>query len=124
MTDEEVRQRIIGCAFKMHNKLGAGFLERVYEDAMRIELEREGMQVQQQAAINVMYDGEVVGEFAADLLVLKRVIVELKAVRSLAPEHEVQLVNYLTATGIDSGLLLNFGKSVEVRRRLREYNVS
>ena len=122
MTDEEVRERIIGCAFRVHNRLGCGFLEKVYENAVRIELEKIGLVVKQQANIQVFYDGAVVGEFSADLFVQERVIVELKAVRSLATEHEVQLVNYLTATGVESGLLINFGRSVEVRRRFREYH--
>ena len=96
-------------------------LEQVYENALRIELVKQGLQVKQQAPIEVWYDGQVVGSYYADLLVENRVIVELKAVRSLTKAHEVQLVNYLTATGIDTGLLLNFGPSVEIRRKFREY---
>ncbi len=124
MTEEQIREKIIGCAFKVHQKLGGGFLEKVYENAMRIELERAGLRVRQQAPINVLYDGEIVGEFAADLLVEEQIIVELKAVRTLVPDHEVQLVNYLTATGVDTGLVLNFGKSVEVRCKFREFRRS
>lgn len=122
MTDEEVRQTIIGCAYKVHNKLGAGFLEKVYENALRIELERTGLAVRQQVSITVYYDSEIVGEFAADMIVADRILVELKAVRMLTVDHEVQLVNYLNATLIEDGLLLNFGKSVEVRRKFRNYN--
>lgn len=121
MTDEEIRQKVIGCAYRVHNHLGAGFVEKVYENALRIELQRTGLSVLQQAPIQVMYEGEVVGEFAADLLVEERIIVELKAAASLVKEHEIQLVNYLTATGFENGLLINFGKSVEVRRKFRDY---
>ena len=121
MKDEELTKTIIGCAFDVHNTLGAGFLEQVYENALRIELAKQGLQVKQQAPIEVRYDGHVVGSYYADLWVEGRVIVELKAVQKLAKAHEVQLVNYLSATGVDTGLLLNFGPSVEVKRKFREY---
>ena len=124
MKDDDLTQKIIGCAFKVHNKLGAGFLEKVYENALRIELEKLGYNVKQQEPINVRYDGHVVGEYYADLWVEDRIIVELKAVQSLIKRHEVQLVNCLTATQVDSGLLLNFGTSVEVKRKFREYRPS
>jgi GxxExxY protein len=121
MEDDALTHKIIGAAFKVHNTLGPGFLEKVYENALRIELIKQGLQVQQQEAIKVYYEGEVVGDYYADLWVEKRIIVELKAVQSLTTEHEVQLVHYLTATGIDTGLLLNFGSSVEVKRKYRQY---
>ena len=121
MKDEALTQRIIGCAFKVHNTLGAGFLEQVYENALRIELTKQGLHVKQQAPIEVFYEGQMVGNYFADLWVEGRVIVELKAVRALNKAHEVQLVNYLTATGVDTGLLLNFGPSVEIKRKFREY---
>lgn len=121
MEDELLTEAIIGCAFKVHNTLGHGFLEKVYENALRIELIERGLKVKQQEPIKVYYDGQVVGEFYADLRVEDRVIVELKAVRSLDKAHEVQLVNYLTATGVDTGLLLNFGPSVQVKRKFRQY---
>ena len=121
MEDEALTKKIIGCAFKVHNVLGAGFLEKVYENALRIELEKEGLEVRQQEAIQVYYDGQVVGHYYADLWVGGRVIVELKAVRALSKRDEVQLVNYLTATSVDTGLLLNFGSSVEVKRKSREF---
>ncbi len=121
MKDEALTQRIIGCAFKVHNTLGAGFLEQVYENALRIELTKQGLHVKQQAPIEVFYEGQMVGNYFADLWVEGRVIVELKAVRALSKAHEVQLVNYLTATGVDTGLLLNFGPSVEIKRKFREY---
>ncbi len=105
----------------MHNDLGAGFLEKVYENAMCLELDRSGISVRQQAPIPVKYRGQVVGDFAADLLIEDRLVVELKAVQQIIKEHEVQLVNYLAATGIDDGLLINFGSSVQVRRKYRTY---
>ena len=121
MTDDELTDKIIGCAFKVHNTLGSGFLERVYKNALRIELQKQGLSVKQEEPISVTYDGQVVGEYYADLLVEQRVVVEIKAVQMLAKEHEVQLVNYLTATGINTGLLINFGSSVHVKRKFREY---
>ena len=101
--------------------MGAGFLENVYENALRLELAMAGLQVKQQHPIPVLYRGEVVGDFCADLMIEDRLIVELKAVQNVAKEHEVQVVNYLAATGIDDGLLINFGSSVTVKRKYREY---
>ena len=114
-------ERIIGCAYRVHNELGPGFLEKVYENALQIELEEHGLAAAQQHPLPVHYHGRVVGDFYADLIVEGRVIVELKAMRKLAQEHEVQLVNYLAATGVDDGLLINFGSSVEVKRKFRQY---
>ncbi len=121
MTDDDLTHTIIGCAYKVHNTLGPGFLEKVYENALRIELEKAGFRVKQQEPINVVYDGQIVGEYYSDLWVNERVMVELKATLVLTKEHEVQLVNYLTATGVDDGLLINFGPSVQVKRKFREY---
>ena len=121
MKDDDFTQKIIGCAYKVHNALGPGFLEKVYENALRIELEKLGLNIKQQEPINVTYEGQVVGEYYADLWVDGRVVIELKAVQTLTQRDEVQLVNYLTATGIDDGLLLNFGPSVEVKRKFRVY---
>ena len=121
MTDDDLTQKIIGCAYKVHNTLGPGFLEKVYENALRIELEKLGLRVRQQEPINVECEGHLVGEYYADLWVNERVVIELKAAQTLAKEHEVQLVNYLTATGVNDGLLINFGPSVQVRRKFREY---
>ena len=123
MTDDQITEIIIGCAYDVHNKLGSGFLEKVYENALLIELRKRGLAVRQQEPIKVFYEGEVVGDYFADLWVENWIIVELKAVRSLTQEHEVQLVNYLTATQTDSGLLLNFGSSVDVKRKYREYKL-
>jgi GxxExxY protein len=121
MIDKELTKKIIGCAFKVHNTLGEGFLEKVYENALRIELVKQGLDVKQQAPIDVTYDGQVVGSYYADLWVADSVIVEIKAVRSLTKAHEVQLVNYLTATEVETGLLLNFGPSVKIKRKFRKY---
>lgn len=121
MDDDNLTEKIIGCAYKVHNTLGPGFLEKVYENALRIELQKLGFSVKQQEPIEVVYDGQVVGEYYADLWVEDRVVIELKAIQTLVKQHEVQLVNYLTATSINSGLLLNFGPSVQVKRKFREY---
>ncbi len=121
MVDKEITERIIGCAFTVHSKLGTGFLEKVYENALALELGKNRLSVQQQVPVTVHYDGFSVGEYFADLLVENRIICELKANQAIAPEHEVQLVNYLAATGFDIGLLINFGKSVNVRRKYRSY---
>jgi GxxExxY protein len=121
MKNGDLTEKIIGCAFKVHNALGPGFLEKVYENALRIELERLGFSIKQQEPINVHYEGQVVGEYYSDLWVNDCVVIEVKAGLALAKQHEVQLVNYLAATGIDCGLLLNFGPSVQVKRKFREY---
>ena len=125
MKDESLTEAIIGCAFRIHSVLGPGFLEKVYENALRIELLQQGLEVKQQEPIDVYYDSQVVGSFYADLWVENRVIVEVKAVRTLSEAHEVQLVNYLTATGVDTGLLLNFGSSsVQIKHKFRQYKPS
>lgn len=115
-------KKIIGCAFTVHNTLGPGYLEKVYENAMCIELAKQGLQVRQQEPVIVRYDGQVVGEYIVDLWIEDRIIVELKAVQALTKAHEAQVVNYLTATNTDIGLLINFGApSVQVRRKHRTY---
>ena len=114
----ELTEKIIGAAYAVHNALGYGFVEKVYENALRVELEEGGLSVEQQAPVDVRYRGKLVGEYVADMVVDGKVIVEAKAVSELAKEHEVQLVNYLKATGIEVGLLINFGRKVEVRRRV------
>jgi len=121
MEINELTELIIGCAYRVHKELGAGFLEKVYENALKIELDASGLDVNQQYPISVNYHGQVIGDFYADLIIEGIVIIELKAVQKLAKEHEVQLVNYLAATGIDNGLLINFGSSVEVKRKFRKY---
>jgi GxxExxY protein len=122
MTDSELTQIIIKCAHEVHNFLGAGFLEKVYENAHRIKMIKAGLTVKQQYPIKVFFEGEVVGDYIVDLWVEERIIVELKAVQSLTREHEIQLVNYLTATNVGTGLLINFGaSSVQVRHKYRDY---
>ena len=121
LPDEGLTERIIACAYRVHKALGGGFLEKVYENAMAIELEREGIACRRQAPLKVLYLGRVVGEYFADMLIEDRVICEFKAEEHLCKADEVQLVNYLTATGIDTGLLINFGRSVEIRRKFRQY---
>ena len=121
LKDKELTRKIIGCAFKVHNILGKGFLEKIYENAMFIELTKTGISVEKQTPLKVLYEGELVGEYYADLNVEQRIICEIKAVEKLSKSHEVQLVNYLTATGKDTGLLINFSDKVEVRRKFREY---
>lgn len=114
--------QIIAAAFKVYNTLGFGFFEKVYENALLLELIKNGLSVSQQIPLRVYYDEKVVGEFYMDLFVEEQVIVELKSVALLHPEHEVQLVHYLTATRQDIGLLINFGpKGVEVKRKYRVY---
>jgi GxxExxY protein len=121
MENDDLTHKIIGCAYKVHNVLGSGFLEKIYENALRIELEKLGLKVKQQEPIAVCYEGRVVGEYYADLWVEEGVVIEVKALQTLLTLHEVQLVHYLTATGVDKGLLLNFGSSVQVKRKFREY---
>lgn len=113
-------QVIIQAFYAVYNSLGHGFLEKVYENALAIELRSRGLNVTQQAAIKVRYAGQVVGEYYSDLLVENCIIVELKAVDALADEHFAQLLNYLKATGIEVGLLLNFGAKPEIKRKVFE----
>ena len=118
---DEITDRIIGCCFKVHRILGSGFLEKVYENALMIELEKCGLRARQQVPMAVNYEGRTVGEYFADIVVEDQVVCELKAAETLSLQNEVQLVHYLTATGIEIGLLINFGRSVIVRRKFREY---
>lgn len=121
MEHRDLTEKIIACAYRVYNKMGYGFLESVYEKCLIIELRKDGLNVEIQKAILVFYDEELVGEFVADIIVNNTIILELKAVRQLAKSHEVQLVNYLVATGKPVGLLLNFGEDkVEVKRKLRK----
>lgn len=121
MEEKSLTEKIIRCAFKVHNELGFGFFEKVYENALIIELAQENLEVKQQVPIKVHYKGRVIGDYCVDLLVEDTILVELKAIEMLAKEHEVQLVNYLKATGIEIGLLINFGPSVQVKRKFRKY---
>ena len=109
---------IIGCVQRVHRALGAGFLEQVYQNALIIELREAGLEVLPQAPIEVRYREQVVGVYRADLLVNGLVIVEIKAVENVLEAHEVQLVNYLRATDIEVGLLVNFHDKLTIRRRI------
>ena len=121
MDIDNLTHRVIGSAYKVHNTLGFGFLEKVYENALKYELKKHGIYVQQQARIPVWYDGQQVGVYYPDLWIEAQLIIEIKAAVALAPEHEMQLVHYLAATGIDHGLLINFGERVQIKRKFREY---
>ena|SRR5438132_13293524 len=112
--------KVIGFAMKVHSNLGPGFLESVYQNALALELGRAGMKIEAEKAISVFYQGGLVGAFVADLFVNDVLIVETKAIQTLAKVHEVQLVNYLTATGLAEGLLLNFGvERLEFKKKFR-----
>lgn len=115
--DSELTNKIICSSYNVHNILGAGFLEKVYENALCLELKSLGLNVEQQAPVKIDYKGQLVGEYFADMLVDGKVILELKAVEALAPIHEIQLKNYLRGSQVELGLLLNFGKKVDVRRK-------
>ena len=118
MKNEELSQKVIGVFYDVYNELGHGFLESVYENSMVIALRSKGLEVEQQYAIPVWFRGNRVGSFCADLVIDRSIIVELKAVRSIDPSHEAQLLNYLRATEIEIGLLLNFGVKPEIKRRI------
>jgi GxxExxY protein len=114
----DITEKIIGAYYKVYNQLGYGFLEKVYENALALELEKIGFKVEHQKKIVVYYDGHVVGDYFADLFVDDVIIVELKALRELSEEHEAQLLNYLKATPIEVGLLLNFGLEPAHKRKV------
>lgn len=118
MKHEELTQKIIGAFYTVYNSLGYGFLEKVYENALAIELIKSGFKVQKQKTISVYYDEQEVGVYYADLIVNDLVIIELKAASAIADEHYVQLLNYLKATNMEVGLLLNFGKKPEIKRKI------
>ena len=116
----ELTSKIINAFFEVYNQLGYGFLEKVYENALAHELRKRGHQVQQQPSIEVYYDGVCVGHYFADLLVDEVVILELKSTEAIADAHEIQLLNYLKATQVDVGLVLNFGPKPQVKRKVYE----
>jgi len=118
-----ISEKVINCAFEVSNKLGAGFLESVYENALCLELTHQGIKFEQQKAVNVHYRESVVGNYIADLLVENKLLIELKAASQFTKQHEAQLMNYLRATDISVGLLLNFGTSrLGIRRIVWQYN--
>ena len=113
----QITEKAIGCAHQVSNVLGSGFLEKVYENALAMELRQNGLHVEQQRPIHVLYRNTVVGDFQSDLLVENSVILELKAVKSLEDIHAAQCINYLKATGLKVCLLINFGKPrLDIRR--------
>ncbi len=118
----EISGKVIGAGMKVSNTLGSGFLEKVYENALVHELRKSGLEVKQQHAMAVLYDGAVVGDYAADVLVEELVLVELKAVKALDEVHMAQCMNYLKATGLRVCLLLNFGRpQLQVKRIVRQF---
>ena len=120
MQHHDITQKIIGAAFKVYNTMGFGYLESVYEKCLMIELRKIGLKAENQKPITVHFEDEVVGEFIADVVVENEIIIEMKSVRRVTTAHEAQLVNYLTATKKDVGLLLNFSQQkVEVKRKVR-----
>lgn len=114
----ELSQKIIAAAHNVHRELGQGFLEKVYKNALAVELQEAGIKCALEVVMSVSYRGRVVGDYVADMVVEDKIIVEIKAVSELNAVHEVQLVNYLKATGLQVGLLINFGRSVQVKRRV------
>jgi GxxExxY protein len=122
MEYEDLTEKIIGCGYRVYNTMGFGYLESVYEKCLMIELDKAALRAESQKPITVHYEGLVVGEFVANIIVEDTVIVELKSVKAVNVSHEAQLVNYLLSTGRPVGLLLNFGEhKVEVKRKWRDY---
>ena len=115
---KDITDRIIKAFYEVYNELGYGFLEKVYENALFLELSTLGLICEKQKKINVFYDDQIVGEYYADIIVNDAVIIELKAAETLCEEHEFQLINYLKATEIEIGLLLNFGKKPQFKRKI------
>jgi len=113
----KLTEKIIEIFYKVYNRLGYGFLEKVYENAMMIELNKDGINAISQSPIKVLYEGEIIGEYYADIMVDSKVIVEIKASKRLVEENEAQLLNYLRATDVEIGILLNFGTKPEVKRK-------
>lgn len=114
----EVGRRVLTAFYQVYNTLGFGFLEKVYENALVNKLKKNGHYVQQQVPVKVYYEGEVIGNYFADIVVDKRVIIEVKAAEALHEAHEAQLINYLRATSIELGFLVNFGEKPEFRRKV------
>ena len=121
MKYEKITGDIIGAAFRVHNKLGFGFREKIYQRAMIIELEKLEYKVEEELYLNIYYDDKIIGKDRADLFVNKTILVELKTLKELSKSDEIQLVNYLNATRIEIGLLINFGQTVTIKRKFRDY---
>jgi GxxExxY protein len=118
MKHQKITGQIIQSVYKVHNTLGFGYLENVYQNSLLIELEKNGLKAVKEIPIQVSYDGRIVGEYVADILVEEQIILELKSVKALHPAHEAQLINYLKATNLEVGLLINFGERVDIKRRV------
>ena len=122
VTADQLISEIIECAKRIRRQLGPGFLEKVYKNAMIVELRKLKLTYEAEKLIQVLYDGIVVGEYRTDIIIEGRLILELKATQDLSIANEVQLVNYLTSTGIDDGLLINFGSDkLQFKRKYRIY---
>lgn len=120
METDQLTEAIIGCAMKVSNTLGVGFLEKVYENALVVELRKSGLVAEQQRCIAVTYEGIIVGDYIADIVVDGRVIIEVKAAKAIDEIHQAQLLNYLKATGVKIGLILNFGTPrLGIKRMIR-----
>ena len=120
MKYQELTSQIIKCAYAVHRNLGFGFLENVYQNALMIELAKAGLHAEREKGIQIHYDGQVVGDYMADIMVEDKIILELKSIKEINPAHEAQLVNYLKATGMEVGLLINFGEQVRVKRKIED----
>ena len=118
LIEGELTEKVLGAAFKVLNTLGTGFLEKVYENALSFQLQRIGLSVESQKVFHVKYEGAIVGQYQADLVVAGKVIVECKAISNMDSVHEAQLMNYLKASGVHVGLLINFGRPTLQYRRL------
>jgi len=128
MKYEEISDKIINSFYNVYNTLGYGFLERVYENAMMIDLRKAGLNCENQVPIKVFYQNEIIGEYFADILVENKIIIGLKAIKHITKQDEAQILNYLSSTKIEVGLLLNFGEKPEIKRKifdnkLKKYSV-
>jgi GxxExxY protein len=117
---QDLTKEIINAFYKVYNTLGYGFLEKVYENALGLELQKRGFKVTQQAPVTVFYDGEPVGHYVADMVINDLIILEIKSAETIVKAHEAQLLNYLRATNIEVGLVLNFGSKPEISRKVYE----
>ena len=118
MDADSLSEQVIACAFRVHNELGSGFAEQIYSRALCIELSAAGIPHAAEVVLVVHFRDQVIGEFRADVLVDRRMLVEIKAVNALIPAHAAQLLNYMNAARIGVGLLINFGASVQIKRRV------
>ncbi|HHE37248.1 MAG TPA: GxxExxY protein [Candidatus Cloacimonetes bacterium] len=114
----DITEKIIKCFYKVYDELGSGFLESIYVKALIIELKEIGFQVEYEKELKVKYKEKIIGIFRADIIVEDKIIIEVKAVTNLIPQHEAQLINYLKATGIRVGLVVNFGNELDFKRRI------